>query len=64
MICPLCGSTVYPHQISRRMSEIAKRPRSRPLIRGTLAAKERARKVVLVRWQRVQASRKIGEVDQ
>jgi len=33
------------------MAEIAQRPR--PSIRGTLAAKERARKAVLARWRRV-----------
>jgi hypothetical protein len=54
MICPLCGSTAYRHQISRRMAVIARRPR--PSIRGTLAAKERARKAALARWRRARVA--------
>jgi hypothetical protein len=51
MICPLCGGHAAFHQISRRMVEIAQRPR--PAIRGTEAAKERGRKAALARWRKV-----------
>jgi hypothetical protein len=50
MICPVCGSNVYRHQISRRMQLVAQRPR--PSIRGTPVAKERARKAARARWAR------------
>lgn len=41
MICPTCNQPAQRYQISRRMKEIAQRPR--PLIRGTIRAQERAR---------------------
>jgi hypothetical protein len=50
MNCPLCGNGAYQHQISRRMSEIGRRPRL--AIRGTQAAKERAQKAANARWQK------------
>jgi hypothetical protein len=50
MICPMCGSVVYRHKISQRMQEIAQRPRLS--IRGTEAARKRARRAASVRWQR------------
>jgi hypothetical protein len=50
MNCPWCGSPgVYRHKIRQRMMELAQLPR--PSIRGTLAAKERARKAALARWR-------------
>jgi hypothetical protein len=52
MNCPWCGSPgVYRHKIRQRMMELAQLPR--PSIRGTLAAKERARKAALARWRQV-----------
>jgi hypothetical protein len=57
MICPLCGSSgVYRHKISQRMTEIARRPP--PSVRGTPAARDRARKAVMARWQRVKQGNK------
>ena len=38
MKCPICGGSVYRHQLSRRMQEVAQYPR--PSIRGTPEDKE------------------------
>jgi hypothetical protein len=53
--CPLCGSLVAKGRIRQAMSEKASRPR--PAIKGTPAAKERARKAALARH-----SKKKGQV--
>jgi hypothetical protein len=47
---------VFRSQIMRRMSEIAKRPRSASSIRGTPEARERARKAGLARWRKVKGA--------
>jgi hypothetical protein len=48
--CPFGGGAMYQHQLSRRMQELAQRPRLS--IRGTEAARERARRAASARWQR------------
>lgn len=48
--CPLCGSLVTKGRIQQAMSEKASRPR--PAIKGTPAAKERARKAALARYSK------------
>jgi len=45
--CPLCGSLIAKGRIHQAMSEKASRPR--PAIKGTPAAKERARKAAIAR---------------
>jgi len=45
--CPLCGSLVTKGRIRQAMSEKASRPR--PAIKGTPAAKDRARKAAIAR---------------
>jgi hypothetical protein len=49
----MCNSEVLRSQILRRMCEIARRPRSASSIRGTVAARERARKAAVARWRKV-----------
>jgi hypothetical protein len=56
MICPTCNQPAQRYQISRRMKEIAQRPR--PLIHGTIRAQERARQAALAKWQPARLAQK------
>jgi hypothetical protein len=55
MKCPYCGQHVFRDLISRRMQNIAQRPR--PKVKGTEAAKEHARKAALARWRKAKQAR-------
>jgi hypothetical protein len=51
--CPVCGGFLSPNLLGRRMSEMARLPR--PSVRGTLGAKEKARKAALASWDKARA---------